>query len=91
MNRAERRARERALKKAGKKGTDMEQKLGLFEKIPKNCLTCHKDFDKLNKEMVMNWNVIVREKEGKVRLYCPTCWDKATQFAKEIHDKGEIE
>jgi len=89
MNRAERRARERALKKAGKKGEDMEKKLGLFDKIPKNCLTCLKDFDKLNKEMVMSWNVIVREEEGVVRLYCPDCWNKATEFAKEMRDLGD--
>jgi predicted RNA-binding Zn-ribbon protein involved in translation (DUF1610 family) len=89
MNRAERRARERALKKAGKKGTDMEKKLGLFDKIPENCLTCLKEFDKLNKEMVMSWNVIVREEEGVVRLYCPDCWNKATEFAKEMRDLGD--
>ena len=89
MNRAQRRARQRAIKKAGKKGSDMEQKLGLFDKIPENCLTCHKEFDKKNKEMVMSWNVIVREKQGIVRLYCPECWGKATQFAKEIREHGE--
>ena len=89
MNRAERRARQRALKKAGKKDTDMGKKLGLFEKIPEKCLTCDKEFDKKNKEMVMSWNVIVREKQGIVRLYCPECWDKATQFAKEVREPGE--
>ena len=89
MNRAQRRARQRALKKAGKKGTDMEKKLGLFHKIPDKCLTCDEPFDKKDKEMVMKWNVVVREEEGKVRLYCPTCWDKATQFAKEVHEIGE--
>jgi len=82
MNRKQRRERERMLKKAGKQGSEMEQKLGLFDKIPKNCLTCNKDFDKKNKEMVMSWNVVVREKEGKVRLYCPTCWDEAIEFTK---------
>ena len=83
MNRKQRRERQRAIKKADKKGSEMEQKLGLFDKIPKNCLTCSEKFDKLNKEMVMSWNVVVREKEGKVRLYCPTCWDKAIEFTKK--------
>jgi len=85
MNRKQRRERERMLKKAGKQGSEMEQKLGLFDKIPKKCLTCNKDFDKKNKEMVMTWNVVVREKEGKVRLYCPKCWDDAIKFAQEIN------
>ena len=87
MNRKQRRERERMLKKAGKQGSEMEQKLGLFDKIPKNCLTCNKDFDKKNKEMVMSWNVVVREKEGKVRLYCPTCWDKAIEFTKRTFNE----
>jgi predicted RNA-binding Zn-ribbon protein involved in translation (DUF1610 family) len=80
------------IKKAGKKGSDMEQKLGLFEKIPEHCLTCHKDFDKKDKQMVMSWNVIVREKEGKVRLYCPTCWNKAIEFTKRnLNQEGNHE
>ena len=91
MNRAERRARERALKKAGKKGTDMEKKLGLFDKIPENCLTCHKEFDKLNKEMVMSWNVVVRQQEEKVHLYCPECWDNAQKIVKKYtEDKNGV-
>ena len=89
MNRAQRRARQRAIKKAGKKGSEMDQKLGLFEKIPDSCLTCHKEFDKSNKEMVMSWNVIVRETEGVVRLYCPDCWNMATKFAKEVKEYGD--
>ena len=89
MNRKQRRARQRALKKAGKQGSDMEQKLGLFEKIPKNCLTCNKEFDKKDKEMVMSWNVIVRQKEGQVRLYCPSCWDKAIEFTKKTYEEIE--
>ena len=39
--------------------------------------------------MVMSWNVIVREKQGIVRLYCPECWSKATQFAKEVKEYGD--
>jgi len=88
MNRKQRRERDRLIKKAGASAPDMEQKLGLFEKIPKHCLTCNKDFDKKNKEMVSTWNVVVREEEGKVRLYCPDCWSKAMQFAKEINNYG---
>ena len=83
MNRQQRRERERILKKAGKKGSEMEKKLNLFEEIPENCLTCNKEFDKKNKKMVMSWNVVVREREGIVRLYCPTCWDKAIEYTKK--------
>ena len=67
------------LKKTNKK-PELDQKLGLFDKIPKNCLPCFKPFDKKNKQMVMEWSVVVREAEGIVRLYCPTCWKKAQDF-----------
>ena len=93
MNRAQRRARERALKKAGKKGSDMEQKLGLFDKIPENCLTCNKPFDKKDKEMATTWNVVVRkeDKENPVRLYCPTCWDTAQEVINSFLKNMEEE
>ena len=32
---------------------DFSKKVGLFNKIPDSCLTCDKEFDKKNKEMVM--------------------------------------
>jgi len=28
----------------------------------------------------------VREQKGIVRLYCPTCWDKAIEFTKQNLD-----
>ncbi len=65
---------------------EMKQKVGMFEKLPDACDACNKDFDKKNKEMVMSWNVVVREKKGIVRLYCPTCWDKAIEFTKQNLD-----
>jgi hypothetical protein len=43
-------------------------------------------FDKKNKEMVMSWYVIVREKEEKVNLYCPGCWSKARKIIEEHED-----
>ena len=87
MNRKQRRARDRAAKKATKKDTAMQRKLGLFEKIPKNCLTCNKKFDKLDKQMVMSWNVVVREQDGIVRLYCPECWRSAMAFTNKMHNE----
>jgi len=92
MNRAQRRERQRAIKKAGKKGTDMERKLGLFDMMPDECSACVKEFNKRDKEMVSTWNVVVREKEGVVRLFCPDCWkmagDMLKQFGEEIDEKN---
>jgi ribosomal protein L15E len=44
-----------------------------------------KPFDKRDKEQVKTWNVVVREKEQIVRVYCPTCWDKAKKLIDEIN------
>ena len=85
MNRAQRRALAKTKKGKTLKEAQASEKLGLFEKIPEGCLTCMKPFDKTNKQMVMSWSVVVREAEGVVRLYCPTCWKKARDFIVQSH------
>ena len=84
MNRKQRRARDRKIKKSKEKTSDMEQKLGLFDLMPDECLVCHDVFDKTNKEMVKTWNVVVREQEKSVKIYCPSCWNNAIKILKEI-------
>ena len=76
----------RKLRRAKQKRAEkeMQTKLGLFDKIPDHCLTCFAPYDKMNKEQVKTWNVVVREKEGRVNLYCPDCWKKATNLIEEI-------
>jgi hypothetical protein len=78
----------RKLKREAQKSSKKEfgKKIGLFNKIPDSCLTCEKDFDKKNKEMVMTWNVVVNRQEEQVRLYCPECWSKAKNLINEIKD-----
>jgi len=49
-------------------------------------LTCKKDFDKLNREQVTTWSVVVRQQEGKVNLYCPDCWEKAVNLIKDMKE-----
>ena len=63
---------------------DLQEKVGLFNKLQDHCLVCQKDFDKKNKEMVMTWSVVV--KEDTVRLYCPECWGRANKLIEEIKD-----
>ena len=85
MNRAQRRAAAKAAKKGGNK--ELSEKIFLFNQIPDECLTCMKPFDKEDKQMVMEWNVVVREEEKVVRLYCPDCWQKATKFVEELENR----
>lgn len=63
---------------------DIKQKMNMFERLPEECSACEAAFDKQDREMVMSWNVVVREKENIVRLYCPTCWNKAQEIIKEL-------
>ena len=56
----------------------------MFEKIPNSCLTCEKPFDKMNKEHVNSFRVVVRESEDKVNLYCDDCWNKAVNIIQEF-------
>ena len=94
MNRKQRRARDRQIKKSKEKTSDLEQKLGLFELIPDDCFVCHKAFDKKSKEMVSTWNVVVREQERSVKIYCPTCWNNAKNILKQFgvnSDEGQGE
>ena len=72
---------------------DLAKKVALFGKLGDECLTCSKPFDKNDKEQVTSWSVVVREKEQKVNLYCPECWDKANkiieEFKKHLEEKND--
>ena len=88
MNRKQRRAME---KKIGKKNSQkLAEKIFQFDKLPAECLACHKPYDKKSKEMAQTWNVIVKDKDT-VRLYCPECWNKAREFAKAFKENQEKE
>ena len=85
MNREQRRA---AAKQAKKDGTEeVAEKVALFGLIGDQCLVCNKPFDKKDREMVMSWNVVVREKEEKVNLYCPDCWNGALDMLKQAKEE----
>ena len=84
VNRSQRRAAAKAAKKDGNK--ELSEKIFLFNQLPDECLTCNKPFDKQNRQMVMDWNVVVREAEGIVRLYCPECWNAAIKAIEEVEN-----
>ena len=85
MNRAKRRAAAKAAKKGGDK--ELSEKIFLFEQMPDECSACVAPFDKTNKEMVNLWNVVVREEEKIVRLYCPDCWHKAKKLIEQLESE----
>ena len=77
----------RSKKRAAEK--DLEEKVSLMGKMPEECLSCSAKFDKSDKSQVSSWRVVVREKQNKVNLYCPECWDRATEMLKEIRKDME--
>ena len=85
MNRKQRRSAAKAAKKGGNK--ELSEKIFLFDQMPDECSACVKPFDKTNKDMVRSWNVVVREEEKIVRLYCPNCWHKAKTLIEQLEEK----
>ena len=75
MNRAQRRAQA----KKNKKQSGLKDIVGMFDLLPEKCSSCHAPYDKKSRKMAMSWNVVVKEEEKIVRLYCPTCWNTAKQ------------
>ena len=84
----ERKLRRKQAKKGKKKAEkELATKVALFGHLPNKCLTCDKPFDKLDREQVMSWNVVVRQEEEKVNLYCPECWNNAQKLVKKYTEE----
>ena len=80
---------ERTKKKAAEK--ELKQKVSMFDMMPDVCVSCFKDFDKRDREMVKTWYVVERRKEKKVNLYCPECWEDGMNLVKHMITKKETE
>ena len=89
MNRKQRRAMKKELKKEHGVEDEMAEKMIMFDRLPDECSACTAPFDKKDREMVMSWNVVVRTEEEKVRLYCPRCWEAAQKAVKQVY--GELD
>ena len=84
----ERKLRRKQATKAKKSAEkEMAAKVALFGKMDDKCLTCQKSFNRMDKEQVMTWNVVVREEEDKVNLYCPNCWEKAMEIIQGLQER----
>jgi len=76
-------------KKEKKIKKDIQEKMFMFNKIGDSCETCEKPFDKKDKKQVSTWNVVVKEEQDIVRLYCPECWDKAVNIINDFKKRVE--
>ena len=80
-----------SLKKQKKAEKKMAKQLMMFDMLEDECSACNKPFDKKSKEHASTWNVVVREKEKVVRLYCPDCWGKANKMIEEIQNDLRVQ
>ena len=83
------------LKRAGKKKKDksaalaaqenLTKKLNMFDRLPQECSACSQPFPQ-SRHAHMSWRVVVRHAEETVRLFCPTCQEKAQQVLDTHHE-----
>ena len=73
-----------ARKKAKEAKKRMAEQINMFEHLGDECSACDKPYDKKSEEHVTTWNVVVREKEKIVRLYCPECWATAIDTINKV-------
>jgi len=76
-------------KKDKKIKKDIQEKMFMFDKIGDHCETCQKPFDKTSRDQVSSWNVVVKEEQNVVRLYCPECWKKALSIIDDFKKRVE--
>ena len=88
MNRKQRRAVATTERRQG--NDDLADKMEFYTALPDHCLMCESPFDKTDREMISAWNVVVREAEKIVRLYCPDCWGAAQRVVKR-HEEAKDE
>ena len=77
----------RNVKSHKEKKKDLNQKLNMFDRLPDHCLTCNSPYDKKDRQQAQTWFVVVRNAEQKVHLYCPECWQKAQDIAKDFFER----
>ena len=74
-------------KKRKKAEKDLNKKLGLFDKLPSNCMICKEPFDRKDREQAFTWSVVVKREEKIVNLYCPECWGSAINVIKKYNPR----
>ena len=81
------------IRKTGKKKKallaekEMAQKMNMFDKIPDACMSCDRDFDKKDKDMITSWTVVIRKEQEQVNLWCPECWVRARETLADMQER----
>ena len=83
------------LKRAAKKKKDktaaqesqnkMKKQMNMFDRLPNKCSACGDKFPK-TREAHMTWQVVVRNEDETVRLFCPACQEKTRHLLEKINE-----
>ena len=63
----------------------VQKQMGMFDRLPKVCSACTKEFPK-TREAHMTWRVVVRNEKQQVRLFCPECQERAKELAENNNE-----
>ena len=82
LKRRLKRKRQKDKKRLDKDMQDVKNNIALFQRRPDECSACNKKFPEKDREAHMTWQVVVRNEEKTVRLFCPDCLEKAKQVVE---------
>lgn len=91
MDKKQKKRIKRAVKKKKEKASALEsqnkmkKQLNMFERLPESCSACTLSFPR-TREAHMTWRVTVRTEEQQVRLFCPSCQEKAKELVEKNNE-----
>jgi len=80
-----------AARKIKKQNQLVQEKVMLFDALPKKCNGCEEPYDRKNKEQATTWSVMVFNESKTVRLFCPTCYKNVQAWAEDLVKETENE
>jgi hypothetical protein len=80
-----------AARKIKRQNQLIQEKVMLFDALPKKCNGCEQPYDKLNKQQATTWSVMVFNESKQVKLFCPTCYKDVKAWAEDTVKEAENE
>ena len=80
-----------AARKIKKQNQLIQEKVMLFDALPKKCNGCEQPYDAKNREQATTWSVMVFNESKTVRLFCPTCYKNVQAWAEDLVKETENE
>ena len=65
----------------------IESKMKAFSRIPDECQTCAKPFDKKSREQVFSWMMEINKEEEVYNLFCPSCYEGDLKNREVVEDE----